>query len=113
MVSLLGFYGAYLYGHKTHNFRWSEYFAIIIVPLICVGVLAYFYGLKILVFFAASCLIGFVFELVFGFIYHKVLNARLWTYHKLSVKGYSSLLSILPWGVTGVVIYFVSKILGL
>lgn len=53
------------------------------------------------------------FELVVGFVYHKTLNRRLWQYNRLSVGGYTSVLSIPMWGIAGVVFWALSKLLGL
>lgn len=63
--------------------------------------------------FGYSAAIGFLTEGILGFVYHKVLNKRLWEYEKLDIWGYTSLLSILLWGVGGVVFWFVSKFAGL
>jgi len=110
---LLGFYLAYLYGRKTKNFRWREYLAIVAVPLGCVFAAAYLIDLKIINLFLVSCFIGFALEYLLGLAYHKTLNKRLWEYKRLSVHGYTSLLSIPFWGVGGVSFWFIAKILGL
>ena len=110
---LLGFYLAYLYGHKTKRFLWREYFAIIFIPLICAGILVYMYGPKIVTFFVVSALMGFFLEYVIGLTYHKTLNSRLWEYKRLSIQGYTSLLSVPIWGIAGLVFFFLSKMVGL
>lgn len=51
IISLIGFYLAYLYGHKTKVFRWSEYIAIMIWPLLSIIGLAYFVSAKIILYF--------------------------------------------------------------
>lgn len=113
IVDFLGFYLAYLYGRKTKNFHWNEYIVIIILPLIGVFVFAYLIDIKILVLFIISSFAGFIFEYILGFTYHKTLNKRLWTYNRLSINGYTSLLSIPFWGIAGVAFWFFSKIIGL
>lgn len=113
VLDLLGFYLAYLYGRKTKNFHWNEYIAIITLPLIGVFVFAYLVDIKILVLFVISSFAGFIFEYILGFAYHKTLNKRLWTYNRLSINGYTSLLSIPFWGTAGVAFWFFSKIIGL
>lgn len=112
-LSLLGFYLAYLYGKKTTNFRWSEYMAMIIVPIAFIIFLAIYYNFAIIKMFIVSAIIGFFAEGFIGFVYDKVLNKRLWTYDRFSIKGYTSLLSIPLWGVGGVVFWFISKLVGL
>ncbi len=112
-ISLFGFFLAYLYGRETKEFRWSEYIAMIIVPVCFVVFLSFYYDRNILkMFFYSSC-VGFLAEGLLGFVYHKVLNKKLWEYSKFDVMGYTSLLSIPLWGVGGVVFWFISKFAGL
>jgi len=113
VLSLLGFYLAYLYGHKTKQFRWSKYIAIIIIPLLFVFALAYFVNARVLSLFLVSAAVGFVLEYLLGLTYHKVFNQHLWTYSRLSVNGYASLLGIPIWGIAGVIFWFLSKMVGL
>ncbi len=98
-ITLLGFYFAYLYGHKTKKFRWSEYFAIIILPILFILFLSFYYDGKFFILFIISSVVGLILEYVIGFVYHKTLNQRLWHYDRLSLNGYTSLLSIPLWGV--------------
>lgn len=113
VFSLIGFYLAHLYGKKTTNFRWSEYIAIIIAPIAFIIFLTFYYDFAILKMFIASAVIGFLAEGFIGFVYDKILNKRLWTYNRFSIKGYTSFLSIPLWGVGGVVFWFISKLVGL
>lgn len=113
ILSLAGFWLAYLYGHKTKRFLWSEYIAIITFPLLFVIALAYFVDIKILFLFFVSSVAGFVLEYLLGFGYHKVFSQRLWTYGRFSVNGYTSLLCIPIWGIAGVIFWFLSKMVGL
>ncbi|MDA1337369.1 MAG: hypothetical protein O3C23_01195 [bacterium] len=62
IITLVGFYLAYLYGHKTKQFYWREYIAIIIWPILAVLGFAYFIDTKILSLFLVSSFFGFVFE---------------------------------------------------
>lgn len=113
-LCLAGFYLAYLYGRKTKVFKWSEYFAILILPLIFILALTYFIDTRILGLFFVSAFVGFTLEYIVGFTYHKTLNKRLWYYQeRFSINGYTSLLSIPIWGVAGVIFWFLSKLLGL
>jgi hypothetical protein len=112
-IDLLGFYLAYLYGRKTKRFRWSEYVAIIFLPIIGVFAFAFLFDFRILILFIISCLIGFALEYLIGLTYHKTLNKKLWEYKRLSVGGYTSLLSIPIWGVVGITFWFLGKLLGL
>ena len=112
-LCFLGFYLAYLYGHKIKKFRWSEYFALIILPILCVLYLSIFYDIRILSLFIISSFVGFFLEYIIGFAYHQTLNKRLWKYKRLSVNGYTSLLSIPLWGIGGVVFWLISEMVGL
>jgi len=113
LATLSGFYLAYLYGRKTKIFRWSEYIAIIIWPLLAVVGFAIFVDVKMLSLFFVSCAVGFLFEYLVGLVYHRTLNKRLWTYNRLSVQGYTSLLSIPLWGVAGILFWLIGKMIGL
>lgn len=112
-LSLVGFYLAYLYGRKTKKFRWSEYLAIIILPLACISFLSYLEGFKILILFILSCFVGFALEYIVGLTYHKTLNERLWKYNRFGFGGYTSFLSLPLWGIAGIVFYFLGKMIGL
>jgi len=113
IITFAGFYFAYLYGRHTKQFRWREYFAIIILPIIFVLLLSYMYGEKILVMFLVSAFVGFGLEYLIGLAYEKTLNKKLWVYNRMSVGGYTSVLSIPLWGVAGVFFWFLSKMIGL
>ncbi len=113
ILTFTGFYLAYLYGRKTKQFKWSEYILLVIWPVIFVFGFAYFIDIKIINMFIISSFIGFVLEYILGFSYYKTLNKKLWEYNRLSVGGYTSLLSIPFWGVAGVFFWFLSKIVGL
>lgn len=112
-ITFIGFYFAYLYGHKTKNFRWSEYFAIIIWPILSIIAFAFVVDARILNLFLISAFFGFLLEYIVGLAYHKTLNKRLWVYQRLSLNGYTSLLSIPLWGIAGVLFWFLSKVVGL
>jgi hypothetical protein len=111
--SLVGFYSSYLYGRKTKAFKWREYFVLFSVPVIGSLSLAYFYGTGIIWLFLISALGGLILEYIIGLSYHKTLNHRLWTYHKFSIGGYTSLLALPMWGILGVVFWLISKFVGL
>ena len=112
-VCLIGFYGAYLYGRNVKRFRWSEYIAIIICPLISIAILIFTVDLMIFNLFIISMILGTSFEYLFGLVYEKTLNRKLWKYEKFSIHGYTSLLSIPVWGIAGVVFWFIGKSIGL
>jgi hypothetical protein len=111
-ATFLGFYLAYLYGRKTTKFRWSEYAAILAVPLLCTLFLAYLYGEIIIELFFISSVFGFWLEYIVGLTYHKTLNKRLWIYQRYSIGGYTSYLSLPIWGYAGILFWLLGKTLG-
>ena len=113
IASLLGMYVAYVHGRKTKEFKWNEYLLLLAVPTVGSLGLAFLYGVKVLYFFVASCVVGFVLEYLLGKAYHKTLNRRLWTYSKYSVDGYTSLLTIPMWGIAGIVFWLLANFVGL
>jgi len=113
IVILLNSVFACFYGQKTKVFKWREYFAILICPLLFIVALAYFVDIKILSMFLISSFVGFAMEYGAGLVYHKTLNRRLWTYGRLSLHGYTSPLSIPLWGIVGVGFWLISKMIGL
>jgi len=96
-ITFFGFYLAYLYGRKTTKFRWSEYTAMLITPVLCTLLLTYLYGFVIIKLFLISSIFGFSLEYIIGLTYHKTLNKRLWIYQRYSVGGYTSLLTLPIW----------------
>jgi len=113
LVSLAGFYCAYVYGRQTKRFKWSEYYALIAAPLASVVALAYFVGARILILFVVGATVGFFLEYLIGFVYHKTLNERLWTYDRMSIGGYTSILSIPFWGIAAVIFGLVGTLTGI
>ncbi|MBI2514748.1 hypothetical protein HYV91_00960 [Candidatus Wolfebacteria bacterium] len=112
-LTLGGFYLAYRYGKNTKKIRWNEYLALIIIPILAVLTLSYLFNERILALFLISAFVGTLLEYLIGLAYHKTLNQRLFTYNRLSMGGYTSLLSIPIWGVAGVMFWFISKMVGL
>jgi len=113
LFSVSGMYGAYLFGKKTKNFRWSEYIALMAAPVIATLSLSYFYGKQIVYLFFVSAIAGFVLEYLLGLAYHKTLNKRLWTYDRLAIDGYTSFLTFPMWGVAGISFWLISRFVGL
>ena len=111
-ITLTGFYLAYLYGRKTKKFKWSEYTAVVVFPLIFILYMSYHQPIIIL-FFVISAVSGFFLEYILGLTFHKTLNRRLWTYTRFHLHGYTSYLSIPVWGLAGVLFWQLSKLLGL
>lgn len=92
-----------------HSFR--RYVFLLTFPLLAVFVIVKKEGLTALNVFLVFSIVGTFLEWLIGFSYHKVVGQRLWTYHKYSLTGYSSLLSIPLWGMAGVLFWLLAKAL--
>lgn len=86
---------------------------MLIAPSICTIILAQIYGPKIWQMFLASAIVGTVAEYSVGLMYHKTLNKKLWSYSRMSIHGYTSILSIPFWAFAGLIFWFLGKILGI
>ncbi len=87
------------------TFRTSRLLMLLVVPVLgCLG-LTYFFGTTFVVFFFASCLVGTMFEYVFGFAFHRVLGEHFWKYDRMSIGGYTSVLAPPLWGVGGSIFF--------
>jgi uncharacterized membrane protein len=106
-------YTAYLYGSRSKKFAWGTYLLLILTPVLCSLSLAYFYGIKVIVFFVSSSIIGFILEYLLGLIYYKTLGEKLWAYSRYNVGEFTSLLTFPMWGVAGVIFWLLSKEIGL
>jgi len=105
----IGFYLAYLYGRKTTEFKWSEYLATLILPFLALGFLIWQEGVNILWYFIVCAFAGNLAEHLGGFSLHKILGHHLWTYHRLSWGGYTSILSWPYWGMIGILFLSIYK----
>ena len=113
LLIAIGFYLAYQYGKKTTEFKWSEYFATLILPFMGLILLIYYEGIQILWYYFLCCFAGNFVEHIGGYGLHKVLGHRLWTYHRLTIGGYTSLLSWPYWGMIGIVFLSLYKLINL
>ena len=112
----IGFFLAYLYGRKTKQFRWSEYIAVIILPLLGTVLIGILYDVKVFLLFFYGAITGFILEYILGLTYHRTLNKRLWIYgsDRFSLPGgYTNWLTIPMWGIAAVVFWLVSEFAGL
>ena len=112
--SFVGFCFAYWYGRRTRKFYWSEYLALVGVPVAGCLALALLYGKGVVYLFFLSAGVGLLLEYSAGLAYHLVLHERLWTYGKFALKGrYTSVLVLPMWGVGGVISWLIAKSVGL
>lgn len=83
----VGFFLSYQYGKSTSEFKWSEYFATLILPFIGLGLLVWQEGANIFWYYIICCFAGNLVEHIGGFSLHKILGHRLWVYHRLTGGG--------------------------
>jgi uncharacterized membrane protein len=106
LITILGLFGAWVYGRKTKKFRWSEYVAMLIGPSIGAALFVYMHGQPFLHFFLASCIVGWLAEAILGFAYHKILGQKFWIYKEYPVlNGYVSILTFPFWGFAGALFF--------
>lgn len=94
---------------KVNHHSFGRYIFLLIFPMLAVFIVIMRDGLAPLKVFLAFSLVGTFLEWLIGFSYHQVVGPRLWTYHKFSIKGYTSLLSIPLWGMGGVLFWLLAK----
>ncbi len=96
--------------YKEHKFTLSRYLFFILFPTVATLIVWNLMGMQIWIIFLAFALIGTFFEWLIGFSYEKIVGKQLWTYHRYSINGYTSLLSIPLWGFAGIIFYLLAQL---
>ncbi|TSC62028.1 MAG: Uncharacterized protein Greene041614_762 [Parcubacteria group bacterium Greene0416_14] len=89
-------------GHwrRRYHFSMFRYVFLLLFPSIGLFILMKHIGVSIVGgIFLLSCIAGTILEWCIGCSYHAIVGQRLWTYHRSSLAGYTSLLSIPLWGL--------------
>lgn len=94
---------------KMNVFSYSKYLLMLIPPFLGLVILTAKVGPDPLKMFLISVVIGPILEWFIGYFYHLFSGERLWTYHKLSISGYTSWLSLPFWGNAGVLFWLLAK----
>lgn len=96
---------------KTYHFNTGRYIYYLITP---VTALTFAFiatsSIKLLYVFFVFSLLGTFLEWLAGFAYHMIVGQKLWTYHRYSIGGYTSLLSMPLWGIGGVLFWLLVQI---
>jgi len=95
---------------RTHHFSFSRYVYLLIFPLVAWILLIFRVGIQLFYIFFAFAFLGTLIEWLIGYFYHHIVGQRLWTYHRLSLGGYTSLLSIPLWGLAGALFWLLSRV---
>lgn len=96
---------------KIYHFALARYLLLLIPPLLAFLILVARIGLSPLNAFFVFMLVGTICEWLIGYFYQKLIGQRLWTYHRFSIQGYTSLLSIPIWGCAGVLFWLLINLL--
>lgn len=107
--------GAILSGHKkeiqrTAFFPLADTSIFFFLPAVSLIVLVAHVGMSLLYVFVVFALAGTAFEWLIGFFYHQIIGQRLWTYHRYTISGYTSFLSVPFWGLAGVFFWLLSQV---
>jgi uncharacterized membrane protein len=95
---------------KEHHFSLSRYVYLLLFPILAVFVITQSAGTHLFNIFIIFSLVGTLLEWLIGFFYHQIVGQRLWTYHRYSINGYTSLLSLPLWGLAGVLFWLLAKV---
>ena len=96
---------------KKYHYKFGRYLFYLLFPLTALLFSFFFQGLKVVSMFVLFSLVGVLAEWLAGFTYHMVMGQRLWTYHKYSIGGYTSLFSLPLWGIIGILFSFLGKLI--
>jgi hypothetical protein len=109
-----GVFSRMYFKHKKKSvrkhFTFVRYFYLILFPIIGVIMSTYFVGLTALKIFLLFAILGPFGEWCIGFAYQSMVGQKLWTYHRFSVNGNTSLLAVPFWGFAGVLFYYLAHI---
>lgn len=93
----------------TNKFVFARYLYLLTLPLIGTFYMIYIKGTELFNIFLFFIIVGPIFEWLVGFSYYRIVGSRLWTYHKYTFQGHSSLLASPMWGMAGVLFYLISQ----
>ena len=90
--------------------RMRRFLFLLTFPLLAVAWTVYQTGITVLLVFVIFSFAGMFIEFLIGFSYHRVVGERLWTYHHVSLCGYTSIFSIPLWGLAGVMFWLLAQV---
>ena len=96
--------------YKEHHFLLSRYVMVLVTPLAAILVVASSAGWVLLNIVVVFAFMGTFLEWLIGWAYHHIVGQRLWTYHRYSIGGYTSLLSVPLWGLCGGLFWLLAAI---
>lgn len=97
--------------HQVVHFSFFRYLFILFLPLLATLLMSYVVGFSVIKSFVVFAAMGTILEYCIGYSYYIVVGQKLWTYHRFSIQGYTSLLSIPLWGLCGVLFYLMASVI--
>ncbi len=94
---------------RNVHFSLGRYAFLMLSPLLTILLFSIKQNINLTTIFISFSLAGTTLEWLVGYSYHQIVGQRLWTYHRYSLKGYTSLLSIPLWGLGGVLFWLMAK----
>lgn len=96
-------------GFKKYHYKFGRYLFFLLFPTLALIFSFMHTSQTVFYVFAVFSIVGTTLEWLAGFAYHMVVGQRLWTYHRFSIGGYTSLFAIPLWGLGGVLFYLLEK----
>lgn len=96
---------------KKIHFSFGRYIYLLLLPILAFIIMTQWYGLTIFRMFLVSAFLGPILEWVVGLSYHIIVGQKLLTYHRYSINGYTSFLTIPMWGLGGILAYLLASTL--
>lgn len=96
--------------YKKYHYTFARFIYYLLVPVTATIFAISQAGFYLLNVFLVFSFVGVVLEWLAGFAYHMVVGQKLWTYHRYSLGGYTSLFSVPLWGVGGVLFWLLVRI---
>jgi hypothetical protein len=112
-VVLEGIVSSFYYRNKKRNnknFSFTRYLLLLLLPTIAAFVTFFMIGEPAIKIFLTFSLLGPIIEWCIGFSYQAIVGQKLWTYHRYSITGNTSLLAIPIWGLAGILFYYLAHI---
>lgn len=96
---------------KEYHFKFSRYLFYLLFPTLAIIFSFIYTSSTVIYIFLIFSLVGTALEWLAGFAYHMVVGQRLWTYHRFSIGGYTSFLSLPLWGLGGILFWLLQKLI--
>ena len=96
--------------YKKYHYSLGRYLFLLLFPILATLFIFSRVGTDVVTVFVAFAVVGTFLEWLVGFSFHMVVGHRLWTYYRLNINTYTSLLAIPLWGLAGVLFWLLAKV---